>query len=155
MLLGDALRQFDIDEPFWLIAGFWRQKGGDKKFVQSVAVRINPPLWRELWAPVTRVDLEEIDRLVKDTAKSVDDIGREVLCRKKKPPFSQAVIRPNPKIDARQRRLQCSNSYVRLFHKLAPERSRKPVARPEIFGLPIPDIPTSSRRKLGGTNVLN
>ncbi len=155
VLLGDALRQFDIDEPFWLIAGFWRQKDGDKKFVQSVAVRINPPLWRELWAPVTRADLEEMDRLVKDTAKSVEEVRREVLRRKKQPPFSQAVIQLNPKIDTRQRRLQCSISYVRLFQKLAPERSRKPVEHPEIFGRPIPDIPASPRRTLGAPSALN
>jgi hypothetical protein len=155
VLLGDALRQFDIDEPFWLIVGFWRQKGGDKEFVQSVAARINPAQWRELWAPITRSDLEEMDRLVKDTAKSVEDVRRAVLRRKKQPPFSQAVIQLNPKIDTRQRRLQCSISYVRLFQKLAPERSRKPVEHPEIFGRPIPDIPASPRRTLGAPSAPN
>ena len=41
MLLGDALRQYDIDEPFLLMAGFWEQDGRDKKFVQSVVTRID------------------------------------------------------------------------------------------------------------------
>ncbi len=150
VLLGDALRQYDINEPFWLIVGFWKQKGDDKKFVQSAAVKITPEQWRQLWAPVTRADLEQMDLLIKDSSRPIDKVRREVLRRKKQRPFSQAVIQLNPKIDAGQRRLQCSISYVRLFENLAPGRDRKPVDRPEIFGQPIPDIPASPRRKLGG-----
>ncbi|MFM7375395.1 MAG: hypothetical protein ACKO39_09620, partial [Chthoniobacterales bacterium] len=49
VLLGDALRQYNINEPFLLIIGFWRQDGRDKKFVQSLVVRIDPEQWRNLW----------------------------------------------------------------------------------------------------------
>ena len=155
VLLGDALRQYDINEPFWLIVGFWKQKGDDKKFVQSLAVKITPEEWRKLWAPVTRADLEHIHILLKDTSMSVADVRREVLRRKKQPPFSQAVIQINPKIDDKQRRLQCSISYVRLFRNLAPGKNRKPNVRTEIFGESIPDIPASPKRKLVGANAPN
>jgi len=147
VLLGDALRQFDINEPFLLIVGFWKQDGRDKKFVQSIVARIEPDQWRELWAPVTRKDLEAMDKMVKDTSRPIADVRREVLRRKKQPPFSQSVIQLNPKIDNSQRRLQCSISYVRLFKNLAPGRDRK--ARPfaEVFGRRIPPVPASPARK--------
>lgn len=147
VLLGDALRQYDIDEPFLLIVGFWEQDGRGKKFVQSLVARIEPEQWRRLWAPVTRQDLEAMDRLVKDTNRPVDEVRREVLKRKKQPPFSRAVIQLNPKIDETQRRLQCSISYARLFRNLAPGRDGKPRPRPEVFAKEIPVLAASPRRE--------
>src|SRR3954468_17499174 len=38
--LGDALRQFKIDEPFLLVIGFWQQVGDEKHFVNIIAPRI-------------------------------------------------------------------------------------------------------------------
>ena len=147
VLLGDALRQYDIKEPFVLIVGFWEQDGRDKKFVQSLVARIEPEQWRQLWAPVTRKDLEAMDKLVKDTNRPIAEVRREVLKRKKQPPFSQAVIQLNPKIDQSQRRLQCSISYVRLFKNLAPGRDRKAQPFAEIFGRRIPPVPASPPRR--------
>jgi hypothetical protein len=146
VMLGDALRQFDIDEPFLLVVGFWRQTGGDKRFVQSLTVRITPVRWRAMWAPVTRRDLEMLDALVKDTSRPVAEVRREVLRRKNQPPFSEAVIRLNAKLDASQRRLQCSISHVRLFDNLAPGTDRAPVEKPELFGRPLPRLNASPRR---------
>ena len=150
VLLGDALRQYGIDEPFLLIVGFWKQEGRDKRFVQSLTARITPVQWRALWGPVTRADLEVMDKLVKDTSRPINEVRREVLRRKKEPPFSEAVIQVNPKIDARQRRLQCSISYVRLFQNLAPGTDRKAKGHAEIFGRKIPSIAGSPRRELPG-----
>lgn len=148
VLLGDALRQYDINKPFLLIVGFWEQDGRDKQFVQSLVARIEPERWRKLWAPVTRKDLEAMDKLVKDTSRPIADVRREVLKRKKQAPFSQAAIQLNPKIDKSQRRLQCSISYVRLFKSLAPSRDRKAQPFAGIFGRRIPSVPASPPRKL-------
>lgn len=148
VMLGDALRQYDIDEPFLLIVGFWEQDGSDKKFVQSLAVRVEPEQWRELWSPVTRADLEAMDRLVKDMSQPVAEVRREVLRRKKSPPFSEAVIQLNPKIDPSQRRLQCSISFVRLYKNLSPGADRRRTENPQVFGVKIPQIPAAERRKL-------
>ncbi len=147
VLLGDALRQYDINEPFLLIVGFWEQDGGGKKFVQSLVARIEPTQWRKLWGPVTRADLESMDKLVKDTSRPIDEVRKEVLRRKKQPPFSQAVIQLNPKIDRSQRRLQSSISYVRIFKSLAPDRDRKAQPFAEIFGQRIPPLASSPPRK--------
>ena len=119
------------------------------KFVQSLIARISPEQWRKLWAPVTRADLEAIDRLAKDTSLPIDEVRREVLRRKKKSPFSEAVIQLNPKIDQSQRRLQCSISYLRPFKNLAPGRDRKAQSSAEIFGRRIPPIPASPPRAMG------
>jgi hypothetical protein len=143
VLLGDALRQYDINEPFLLIVGFWEQDGRDKKFVQSLVARIEPGQWRKLWHPVTRRDLEAMNRLVKDTSRPIAEVRKEVLRRKKQPPFSEAVIQLNPKIDRSQRRLQCSISYVRLFKNIAPGRDRKAQSFAEIFGRRIPPVRAS------------
>ena len=35
--LGDALRQFDIAEPFILVIGYWRQDEAKKRFVNIIA----------------------------------------------------------------------------------------------------------------------
>lgn len=40
--LGDALRQFDIGEPFNLVIGFWRQEVGNKRIVNLLAPDTNP-----------------------------------------------------------------------------------------------------------------
>ena len=147
VLLGDALRQYDINEPFLLIVGFWEQDGRDKKFVQSLVARIEPEQWRKLWAPITRNDLEAMDKLVKDTSRPIAEVRKEVLRRKKLPPFSQAVIQLNPKMDRSQRRLQCSISYVRIFKSLAPDGDRKAQPFAEVFGRRIPSITVSPPRK--------
>ena len=148
VLLGDAVRQYDINQPFLLVVGFWEQDGRGKKFVQSLVARIEPDQWRKLWGPVTRADLESMDKLIKDTSRPVAETRKDVLRRKKQPPFSQAVIQLNPKIDKSQRRLQCSISYVRLFKNLAPGRDRKARPFPEIFGRRIPSLDESPSRRL-------
>jgi hypothetical protein len=53
------------------------------------------------------------------------EVRREALEVKSRPPFSEAVIQVNPKIDASQRRLQCSISYVRIFENLAEGTDRR------------------------------
>jgi hypothetical protein len=146
VLLGDALRQYDINEPFLLLVGFWEQDGRGKKFVKSLVARIKPDQWRKLWAPVTRKNLETMDKLVKDMSRPIAEVRKEVLRRKKQPPFSRAVIQLNPKIDKSQRRLQCSISYVRLFKNLAPGSDRKAQPFAEILGRRIPPVRASRPR---------
>lgn len=142
--LGDALRQYDIDEPFLLIVGFWRQDGGTKRFVRTVVARVGPAQWRQLWGGIRRGDLEELDRLVKDTSRPVAEVRREVLRRKKREPFASAAIQVNPKIDRSQRRLQCSIPASRLFAVFPP-------GGPQVFGVPIPPVADSPPRVLPGS----
>jgi hypothetical protein len=137
--LGDALRQYEIDEPFLLVVGFWQQEGAAKRIVSIAAPEIAPAAWRKLWAPVTYADLLKFDALIKDTGPSVEELRRLALKMKNSPPFSQAVIQVNPKIDATgQRRLQCSLRFADFFNHLLPGADWKPAAPPALWGVEYP-----------------
>lgn len=136
--LGDALRQFDIQEPFLLIVGFWQQEGAVKRFVNVQAVRVEPEQWRRLWGSVTRADLERLDTLIKDPSRDVLAVRREAQVAKRRPPFAGAVIQVNPKIDAKQRRLQCSLRFGDFFGHLAPLADRTTANTLTLFGVALP-----------------
>lgn len=147
--LGDALRQYAIDEPFLLIIGFWRQDGDVKRIVSILAPEISPALWRKLWGPVTSADLLRLDALIKDTGPSVEETRRRALQMKNSPPFSEAVIQVNPKIDNHgQRRLQCSLRFRDVFTHLAPGTDTEPQAHPALFGVEYPGPIASKPRAL-------
>ena len=147
--LGDALRQYEIDEPFLLILGFWSLEGEVKRIVNIIAPEISPELWRKLWGPVTYADLRRLDALIKDTGPSVEETRRLALKMKNSPPFTQAVIQVNPKIDNHgQRRLQCSIRFSDLFKHFAPDAYPSPQARPALFGVEYPGPIASKPRDL-------
>lgn len=147
--LGDALRQFDVDEPFLLVIGYWEQAGPDtKRFVQIIAPRIEPAAWRALWDPVTRGDLERLDALIKDRSLPVAEVRQRAQALKASPPFSEAVFVLNPKIDTHgQRRLQCSLRPASVFHHLAPGLSPAPEDSPSLWGIPFPGTVASRPRE--------
>ncbi len=147
--LGDALRQFDIQESFLLIVGFWQQDGAVKRFVNVQAVRVEPEQWRRLWGSVTRADLERLDALIKDPSRDVLAARREAQAMKRRPPFTEAVIQVNPKIDANQRRLQCSLRFADFFTHLAPEADRGKTNAPKLLGVPLPAEVVSPPRTFG------
>ncbi|HUG10558.1 MAG TPA: hypothetical protein VMM36_06070 [Opitutaceae bacterium] len=137
--LGDALRQFDIDEPFLLIVGYWRQEGNQKRIVNVVAVRVEPAQWRSLWCDITRADLERLDAAIKERSIDHLEARRRAQAIKNAPPFTTAVITVNPKIDSRsQRRLQCSISFDKVFTHLAPDASRDATDSPQFWGVRVP-----------------
>lgn len=147
--LGDALRQYEIDEPFLLILGFWQQDGDMKRIVNIIAPEISPELWRKLWGPVTYADLRRLDTLIKDPGPSVEETRRLALKMKNSPPFTGAVIQVNPKIDNHgQRRLQCSIRFSDVFKHLAPGADPQPQARPALFGTEYPGPIASKPRDL-------
>jgi hypothetical protein len=147
--LGDALRQYEIDEPFLLIIGFWQQDGEVKRMVNLVAAEITPQLWRKLWGPVTYADLLRLDAVIKDTGPSVEETRRRALQIKNSPPFTEAVIQVNPKIDDQgQRRLQCSIRFGDVFKHLAPGADPKPQTHPTLWGVEYPSPIDSKPREV-------
>jgi len=145
--LGDALRQFDIAEPFILVVGYWQQDGDRKRVVNIVAPRIDPVVWRRLWGPVTRADIERLDAVIKD--RSLTPAQARAAARKIKnaPPFTESVIVFNPKIDSKtQRRLQCSLRFDDVFRHLAPEADRQPQNPPRLWDVAFPDLIESKPR---------
>jgi hypothetical protein len=146
--LGDALRQFDIDEPFILVLGYWEQPTPtEKRFVKILAPRVEPAAWRALWGPVLRADLERLDAITKD--RSLTPAAARAAAQKLKsaPPFSEAVFVLNPKIDSKgQRRLQCSLRYADVLKHLAPGVSAEPDPAPSLWGVPFPGPVASTPR---------
>lgn len=136
--LGDALRQYEINEPFILVLGFWEQHGDEKRFVNIVAPLITHEKWKQLWGDVAYADLLKLDELVKDQARPIEETRKLALKAKNSPPFNSAVIQVNPKIDARQRRLQCSIRFEDVFRHLAPDAERSRQESPTLWGVPFP-----------------
>lgn len=136
--LSDALRQYEIKEPFLLGLGFWQQDGDVKRLVHLIAPPVTPERWESLWAPVTYADLLKLDQLIKDPARPVEEVRRLALRIKGAPPFSQAIRQVNPKIDAHQRRLQCALRSADVFKHLVPGVDPTPQAVPTLWGVPFP-----------------
>ncbi|MBP6507163.1 MAG: hypothetical protein KA257_06325 [Opitutaceae bacterium] len=146
--LGDALRQFDINESFILVIGYWRQEGGTKRFLNLVAATITPEQWRKLWGPLTRADLEKLDAIIKNRSLDYREARQQAQALKKSPPYNQSVIVLNPKIDARgQRRLQCSLRFADVFKYLAPDADRGAQDRPLLWGVEFPAAVPSAPRQ--------
>ncbi len=145
--LGDALRQYEIDEPFILLVGFWQQDGEQKRFTNIVAAHITPAQWKKLWGPVTYTDLWKLDELIKDPARPVEEVRRLALRAKNAPPFNRAIIQVNPKIDDRQRRLQCSIRFNDFFQHVAPDSDPTPQKEVTLWGVPFPGPINSPPRR--------
>jgi len=151
--MGDALRQFDVDEAFWLVVGYWEQRGTKKYMVRILAGLIEPEKWRSFWHPVTRADLERLDAMIKDRSLDYREARRQAHAMKNAPPFTEAIIVVNPKIDSRgQRRLQCSLRYRDLVEYLLDGQEPPASDTPELWGKPFPNPIASPPRTFGGSD---
>ena len=138
--MGDALRQFSINEPFWLVIGYWEQRGDYKFFTEIFATAVEPATWQALWHPITIEDLQRLDTLIKDRSLDYREVRRQALAMKKAPPFSEAIMVLHPKIDSRgQRRLQCSLRFDDVFRFLGKGRTPAPTEAPELWGKAFPN----------------
>ena len=147
--LGDALRQFEIAEPFILVIGYWQQDGDTKRMVNIVAPVITPELWKRLWGAVTLADLQRLDAVIKDRALTPEQARAAAQKIKHAPPFSQAIIQVNPKIDSHeQRRLQSSLSFAAVFQHLVPAGDSAPQEAPSLWGVAYPGPIASKPREL-------
>ncbi|WP_438480377.1 hypothetical protein [Oleiharenicola lentus] len=145
--LGDALRQYEIDESFMLVVGFWEQHGDDKRIVNIAAPVITPELWRTLWGPVKYEDLQRLERVIKDNGPHITEVRANALRMKNAPPFTQAIIQVNPKIDSNgQRRLQCSIRFSDFYKYLMPGADPKSHPSATLFGQEFPNPIASKPR---------
>ena len=148
---GDALRQYDIVEKrerFLLIVGFWKQISKEqKRWVNAQTVTVEPELWAKLWGPVQRADLERLVAVIKDPALSIAEARAQVKALKARPPFTDAILQVNPKIDTSQRRLQCSLRSEDFFKYLAPDAKAGEDPEPKVFGIPLPQDFASRARE--------
>jgi hypothetical protein len=109
--LGDALRQFQVDDDFVMICGIWKQANRQEKLLVAIgAALFRASAWRQLWSPLKLAELKELDLTVKDRGISyVEARLRAKQWQALHKPRSEANLRINPKIDSKeQRRVQCS-----------------------------------------------
>ena len=149
---GDAVRQFEIvtkQERFLLIVGFWKQITPEqKRWVNVQAVEVTPEQWSKLWGTVKLEDLRRLSSVVKDPSLSLAEARKQAKAMKSQPPFTEAILQVNPKIDARQRRLQCSLRFADFFKFLAPQADAGEQGAPTVFGVAIPQEFASEPRTI-------
>lgn len=137
--LGDAIRQFSVDEKFMIIIGYWKQEGDRKRVVNIVAPVLTPEQWRKMFEPITKEDLQKLDSTVKNRDLTPREAALEASKIKRAEPFTKALMTMNPKIDTKgQRRLQCSLRFDAVFKYLVPEADRAVQDKPTLFGADAP-----------------
>lgn len=143
---GDALRQYNNNENFLLIVGFWKQNGNYKNFVAVEGAKISATDWKNLFLPLEITDLVLLDSTIKNVGLHYSEVRKTAKELKSSDKFKQTKIILNPKIDSKtQRRLQCSlpfNIFWRDFVKKAPYQSFDC----ELFGEKVPNPFLSSQR---------
>lgn len=106
---GDALRQYNNNEDFLLIVGFWKQAGNYKNFVVVEGAKMFANDWKNLFSPLNTDELTFLDSTIKNTELHYSEARKLAKELKSSDKFRQAKIILNPKIDSKtQRRLQCS-----------------------------------------------
>lgn len=143
---GDALRQYNNDEDFLLVVGFWKQAGNYKNFVAVEAAKIFASDWKNLFSPLDGADLALLDSIIKNAGMHYSDVRKMAKELKSSDKFKQTKIILNPKIDSKtQRRLQCSlpfNIFWRDFVGKQPYQN----AGCELFGEKVPNPFLSGQR---------
>ena len=146
---GDAVRQFENDEDFLLIVGFWEQDGINKNFVAVEGVQVTAEEWSKLFQPlVENDDIRKLDAIIKNRTVDYWEARKQAKEAKKNERFKSAQIVLNPKIDSKdQRRLQCSLPFNIFWSNIAkktfPANKNK---KCELFGQKVPNPFSSSPR---------
>lgn len=143
---GDAMRQFNNQESFLLIVGFWQQSGGHKNFVAVEGVKILSADWKNLFLPLSINDLASLDATIKNMDLHYSDARTQAREIKKSDKFQQTKIVLNPKIDSKnQRRLQCSLPFTTFWQEFAKKGAYQNVAC-DLFDVKVPNPFVSSPR---------
>ncbi len=150
---GDAVRQFENDEDFLLIVGFWQQDGGNKNFISVVAAKVTAEQWHKLFETlIENDDVRKLDALIKDRSKDYWEVRKQAKEAKKSDRVKSAMMVLNPKIDSKnQRRLQCSLPFNLFWSNIAkstfPAQTDKNKKKEcELFGVKLPNPFLSSPR---------
>lgn len=143
---GDAIRQFNNNEDFLLIVGFWQQSESYKNFTAVEGVKILASDWKNLFSPLDSADLILLDSTIKNIESHYSEARKTAKEIKNSDKFKQAKIVLNPKIDSKtQRRLQCSlpfNIFWRDFVGKEPYQN----INCDLFGEKVPNPFLSGQR---------
>jgi len=135
---GDALRQRAIDRPFDLVIGFYKPDAArNVAMVHGVyVISVDPDCWRALWGKVTRKDLEEL----RDAIHGIPLEDAQKLAKERAGELRALSngMKINPKVNADQRRIQCSMDYEMFCEKFLDDPDPPPQSDPVLWGKPFP-----------------
>ncbi len=141
---GDAFRQFNVEEDFLLIVGFWEQSGAIKNFAAVEAAKITARNWKNLFQPLTEKDLKLLDSTIKDRDLHYSEVRKSAKEIKKSFPPTKMIL--NPKIDSKaQRRLQCSLPFGVFWNDFAKKEPYRNIEC-SLFGERVPNPFVSGAR---------
>lgn len=145
--LGDVLRQRQVDVPFLMIVGFWRQRTATEKWIEEIGVAcFSEEAWAALWGQLTLQDLRTIDTIIKNLQLHYTLARQEARAWKRATAaLATSKLVVNPKIDSKsQRRIQCSLPFSAFWAAVGREPIRQ--NNPQLFGVSFPNPILSSPR---------
>ncbi len=126
--LGDAERQFAIDQPFEMVVGFYQQSEGEKKIVAIHHLHFTPEQWRRMWGSITAEELNAFsERIKQGSIQEAQDYARPHAARLRE---KSGIFSINPKINKDQRRIQCSIPFTVFYREVV---KTEPEVQPEII----------------------
>ncbi len=143
---GDALRQYNNDEDFLLIVGFWKQDGKYKNFVAVEGIKIHASNWRNLFSPLDANDLNLLVTTIKNPELHYSEARKQAGTIVITDRFRHTKIVLNRKIDSKkQRRLQCSLPFSVFWENFA---GKEPYENSDcaLFGTKVPNPFLSGQR---------
>ena len=143
---GDALRQYNNNEDFLLVVGFWKQDGNYKNFIAVEAVKIYANNWKKLFSPLDAADLTLLDSTIKNIELHYSEVRKTAKELKNSDKFKQTKIILNPKIDSKtQRRLQSSLPFNIFWFDFVGKEPYQNIDC-ELFGVKVPNPFLSGQR---------
>ncbi len=130
--LGDAVRQREIDQSFELVVGFYEpDENGNKRTVAIHDILISAEDWNAWWGSVEAAELIDFGTKIQSgTIREARDYARPTAAELR---TRSGIFSINPKIDASQRRIQCSIPFVAFYRELVGEEP-EPQDTPTLWG---------------------
>jgi len=129
--LGDAGRQFAIDQPFEMVVGFYQKVDGAKQIVAVHHLSFSPEQWRTMWGEVTAQELAAFSARIKEgTIEAAQDYARPHAAELRQ---RSGIFSINPKINKDQRRIQCSILF-RVFYREVVKQEAVPQEKVMLWG---------------------
>lgn len=130
--LGDALRQYCVDQDFKFIIGFWEYIQNRKKLVSVYNIDVSCEFWKSLWGNIPKEAIIDLDSYIKNIPNNIDefylnyyreqvqDLKNNIINL-----YGNSIFKLNPKIDTKsQRRLQTSISSNDFFKNFNLEKTK-------------------------------
>ncbi len=147
---GSTVRIWEINEPFVLVVGRWKQDGAQKRVVSIDEIKITPAILNKMRGSITLSELKAFDEKIKrfPPGKKGQAEGIKFAKKwKKERAEKMGLLTITHKIDSKdQRRIQCNLNYGN-YKKLFGDPSMQTIFRRQIFLSMIDHAPRTFHKK--------